>query len=342
MPNLSRREWHGLVLGGLGSSLLPRSAFAAGKIDSTVKGVRLGAQSYSFRDRAGGRDRGHESGGVGRDRAVAGTRRAAPRRQPPRRGGAQAPAWRGAQVPPGDAARPLPGDRGQVQGRRHRPLRLQLQLPRRLHGRGDRPRIRDGQGAGRQGDHRLLEPEHHPPHRRRGQEAQDARRLHNPLARQTPTSGPTAEDFEKAMAKSSGTSASTSTAATSPRQPDAVAFLQKHHQRIVTLHIKDRKRNEGETVPFGQGDAPIKEVLFLLSRNRWAIPAKSNTNTRATTRWRRSAAAWTTAAGVGLAASADRSGRCLALSERTARAAKRHPARPSVVHPPRRVRRRDA
>ena len=54
---------------------------------------------------------------------------------------------------------------------------------------------------------------------------------------------------------------------------DAVAFLQKHHDRIVTLHIKDRKRNEGETVPFGQGDAPIKEVLALLSRNKWSIPA---------------------------------------------------------------------
>ena len=50
MSNLSRREWHGLVLGGLASSLLPRAPRAAG-IDSKVKGVQLGAQSYSFRDR---------------------------------------------------------------------------------------------------------------------------------------------------------------------------------------------------------------------------------------------------------------------------------------------------
>src|SRR6185503_11189526 len=51
MSNLSRREWHGLVLGGLASSLLPRAARGADRIDSKVKGVQLGAQSYSFRDR---------------------------------------------------------------------------------------------------------------------------------------------------------------------------------------------------------------------------------------------------------------------------------------------------
>jgi sugar phosphate isomerase/epimerase len=54
---------------------------------------------------------------------------------------------------------------------------------------------------------------------------------------------------------------------------DAVAFLERHHDRIVTLHIKDRKRDQGATVPFGQGDAPIKEVLRLLQQHGWRIPA---------------------------------------------------------------------
>jgi sugar phosphate isomerase/epimerase len=54
---------------------------------------------------------------------------------------------------------------------------------------------------------------------------------------------------------------------------DAVALLAQHHDRIVTLHIKDRVRNQGETVPFGRGDAPIKEVLRLLQQNGWPIPA---------------------------------------------------------------------
>jgi sugar phosphate isomerase/epimerase len=54
---------------------------------------------------------------------------------------------------------------------------------------------------------------------------------------------------------------------------DAVDYLQKHHARIVTLHIKDRKRDQGENVPFGEGDTPIKPVLELLMKNRWKIPA---------------------------------------------------------------------
>jgi sugar phosphate isomerase/epimerase len=54
---------------------------------------------------------------------------------------------------------------------------------------------------------------------------------------------------------------------------DAVAFLQQHHDRILSLHIKDRKRNDGPNVPFGEGDTPIGAVLRLLRDRGWAIPA---------------------------------------------------------------------
>jgi sugar phosphate isomerase/epimerase len=54
---------------------------------------------------------------------------------------------------------------------------------------------------------------------------------------------------------------------------DAVDFLQRHHDHIVTLHIKDRKRDQGKTVPFGEGDAPIIPVLKLLRDREWPIPA---------------------------------------------------------------------
>lgn len=54
---------------------------------------------------------------------------------------------------------------------------------------------------------------------------------------------------------------------------DAVDFLKKHHQHIVTLHIKDRKKNQGPNVPLGEGDTPIKEVLQVLKANQYKIPA---------------------------------------------------------------------
>ncbi len=53
---------------------------------------------------------------------------------------------------------------------------------------------------------------------------------------------------------------------------DPVEYLKQHHDRIVDLHIKDRNKKH-DNLPFGQGETPIKEVLLLLSRNKWKIPA---------------------------------------------------------------------
>ena len=54
---------------------------------------------------------------------------------------------------------------------------------------------------------------------------------------------------------------------------DPVDYLEKHHDRIVTLHIKDRKKNQGENMPFGEGETPIKEVLQVLKKKHYKIPA---------------------------------------------------------------------
>jgi sugar phosphate isomerase/epimerase len=54
---------------------------------------------------------------------------------------------------------------------------------------------------------------------------------------------------------------------------DAVDFIEKNHDKIVLLHVKDRKKAEGPNMPFGEGDTPIKQVLLLLKKNKWPIPA---------------------------------------------------------------------
>jgi sugar phosphate isomerase/epimerase len=54
---------------------------------------------------------------------------------------------------------------------------------------------------------------------------------------------------------------------------DPVEFLKQHHQHVVTLHIKDRKRDHGDNMPFGEGETPIKAVLALVRDSKWDIPA---------------------------------------------------------------------
>ena len=52
---------------------------------------------------------------------------------------------------------------------------------------------------------------------------------------------------------------------------DAVAFLKEHHAEVTNLHLKDRKKDQGDNVPWGTGDTPIREVLQLLKREKWPI-----------------------------------------------------------------------
>ena len=47
---------------------------------------------------------------------------------------------------------------------------------------------------------------------------------------------------------------------------DALAFLEAHHDTITNLHLKDRKKHQGDNVPWGQGDTPIRETLAWLKR----------------------------------------------------------------------------
>lgn len=54
-----------------------------------------------------------------------------------------------------------------------------------------------------------------------------------------------------------------------------LALIEAKHDRITTMHIKDRKNktNGGQNMPWGQGDTPVKEILSLLRNKKYKIPA---------------------------------------------------------------------
>jgi sugar phosphate isomerase/epimerase len=54
-----------------------------------------------------------------------------------------------------------------------------------------------------------------------------------------------------------------------------IPFIKKNHDRIVSLHLKDRKyeKNGGDNLPWGQGDTPIREALQLMKAEKYKFPA---------------------------------------------------------------------
>jgi len=54
---------------------------------------------------------------------------------------------------------------------------------------------------------------------------------------------------------------------------DPLKYIEENHARITNLHLKDRKKDNGANVPWGEGDTPIKAVLQLLKKKKYNIPA---------------------------------------------------------------------
>ncbi len=82
----------------------------------------------------------------------------------------------------------------------------------------------------------------------------------------------TEETFKTVMAASKYIGANLDIGHYTAANGDPVAFIEKYHDRITNLHLKDRKKSHGDNVPWGQGDTPIKEVLQLLKKNRYDFP----------------------------------------------------------------------
>ncbi len=98
--------------------------------------------------------------------------------------------------------------------------------------------------------------------------------MHNHSNVKDPEEFATPESFAKAMEGNPNILINLDIGHMTAANYDAVDYLQKHHDKIVTLHIKDRKKDQGPNVPFGEGDTPIKAVLQMLRQNKnWGIPA---------------------------------------------------------------------
>ena len=264
--SFTRRKFTRFALGA-GAGLAGARVFTAhDRINSTFSGVTIGAQSYSFRDRP-------------LDEAIAAMKQI---------GIGSCELWSGHTEP----LRELRRDREKLRAfRLETPLShyeeigesfheagielnlVQLQLPRPLHRQGDRPRLRDGQGHGRQGAHprpaRSAWPGASMP-TPSGTACKWAMHNHSRI-RENEYATP--DDFAAASKGNSHIVVNLDIGHFIAAGFDPIDYIKQHHAQIVTLHIKDRKRDQGENVQFGEGDTPIRETLALLRDNGYDIPA---------------------------------------------------------------------
>jgi sugar phosphate isomerase/epimerase len=278
---LTRREWHQLVGGALLAA--PFARLAAAAPDSTIAGVQIGVQSYSFRDRP-------------LETAIEGMVAA---------GIGSCELW-SAHIEPAELAAAL--GRGEAHARdalRKWRLSVPLEDFRRVRAAFDRAGValtaynvsfRDHWGA-----------EAAPPDMAwtdaeidRGFEMAKALGVRAITSSCTVSTVPRIDaaaqrhgipvgvhnhswdrpdeffgpdDWERAMADTRMIRINLDIGHYAAANHDGLAFLRQHHARIVSLHLKDRRRNDGPNVPFGEGDAPIAEVLRFLRDRKSPIPA---------------------------------------------------------------------
>lgn len=50
-------------------------------------------------------------------------------------------------------------------------------------------------------------------------------------------------------------------------------WIKENHTRITHVHLKDRKKNMGDGMPWGLGDTPLKEILLLMKKEKYKFQA---------------------------------------------------------------------
>jgi len=56
---------------------------------------------------------------------------------------------------------------------------------------------------------------------------------------------------------------------------DPIQFLNKFHDRVASFHLKDRQTpaHGAGNLAWGKGDTPLREILQLVKKNKWTMPA---------------------------------------------------------------------
>jgi hypothetical protein len=97
--------------------------------------------------------------------------------------------------------------------------------------------------------------------------------LHNHDNLSDPDSYSTEASFEKGLAMDANFKATLDVRHFTAANGDCLGFMERHHDRMSSVHLGDRRRDNGRSTPFGQGDAPIIEILRMIRDNRWPIVA---------------------------------------------------------------------
>jgi sugar phosphate isomerase/epimerase len=97
--------------------------------------------------------------------------------------------------------------------------------------------------------------------------------MHNHAQVDDPNEFATPESIEKGLAMSPLYRCNLDIGHMTAADHDPLAFLAKHQDRITNLHLKDRKKHQGDNVAWGTGDTPIREALKWLQQTKSPVRA---------------------------------------------------------------------
>ncbi len=267
MSGLTRREWNKLALGSVAAMVVaPVASFAAAqskRINSRFKGVQIGAQSYSFRDRPFDEMlKAMAEVGIGSCELWSGHLEG---KRMPRE---EARKWR------------LSVPMSEMKAAREKFDRAGIELHAFNYSMRDdftdEELERGFEMAHALGAKVMTSSSNVSTAKRIDTFARKHRMrvgMHNHSDLKNPNEFATPDSFMRAMEGTENIVINLDIGHFTAANFDAVDFLRQHHAKIVTLHLKDRKRDQGANLPFGEGDTPIKPVLALLRTNKWPIPA---------------------------------------------------------------------